>query len=355
VRYETGLTRGALTLYDAVVVANERSSRAGYSLISIFDDGRFSMQGGLEGAKRSAAIPVIPQLAGLFTAVRGEMLLDATTTIQTGFMPTAALTGRARVRFERDDRGAYAETAIARAFDGRFWQTVFMGEASAWFRRGGMFASLKTTPMQLGLGDLLVDTEGQAEWFTGRGIINSSLGIRLGEALRGNTAWGGLTVTWPVLVDAWATLSIGSYAADLIQNLPSGKYAAFALRLPNGRLPAFRRPPPLPPPPPPRTPDVPVSFRLALVTGPGLDSANIREVRVWAPGAQVVELMADFVDWIPVPLIRQANGEWRGYYRIAPGLHRLNIRIDGVELDAPENWPREKDEFQGTVALVLVR
>jgi hypothetical protein len=101
VRYETGQTRGALTLYDAVVVANERSSRAGYSLISIFDDGRFSMQGGLEGAKRSAAIPVIPQLAGLFTAVRGEMLLDATTTIQTGFMPTAALTGRARVRFER--------------------------------------------------------------------------------------------------------------------------------------------------------------------------------------------------------------------------------------------------------------
>ena len=354
-RYETGVTRGALTLYDAVVVANDRSTRAGYSLISIFDDGRFSMQGGLEGAKRSAAIPVIPQLSGLFTAVRGEMLLDAATTIQTGFMPTAALTGRARVRFESDDRGLNAETAIARAFDGRFWQTVFMGEASGWLRRGGMFASLTTTPMQLGVGDLLVDTEGQVEWLAGRGIINSSLGIRLGEALRGNTGWGGLTVTWPVLVDAWATVSVGSYPADLIQNLPSGRYVAFALRLPNGRLPTFRRPLPPPPPPPPRTPDVPVSFRLALVTGPALDSTNIREVRVWAPGAQVVELMADFVDWIPVPLIRQSNGEWRGYYRIAPGLHRLNIRIDGVELDAPENWPREKDEFQGTVALVLVR
>ena len=349
------MTVGALTLYDAVFLASERSSRAGYSLLSIFDDGRLSMQGGLEGAKRSAAIPMIPQLAGLFTAVRGEMLLDATTTIQTGFMPTAALTGHARVRFEKEDRGAHAETAIARAFDGRFWQTVFMGEASAWFRRGGTFASMKTTPMQLGGGDLLVDTEGQVEWFTGRGFINSSLGIRLGEALRGNVAWGGLTVTWPVLVDALATVSLGIYPADLIQNLPSGRYASFALRLPNGRLPAFRRPPPPPPPPPPRTPDVPVSFRLALVTGPALDSVSIREVRVWAPGAQVVELMADFVDWIPVPLIRQSNGEWRGYYRIAPGLHRLNIRIDGVGLDTPENWPREKDEFQGTVALVLVR
>ena len=173
--------------------------------------------------------------------------------------------------------------------------------------------------------------------------------------MRGTTGWGGLTVTWPVLVDAWATVSLGSYPADLIQNLPSGRYAAFALRLPNGRLPAFRRPPLPPPPPPPRTPDVPVSFRLALVTGPSLDSTNIREVRMWAPGARVVELMADFVDWIPVPLIRQSNGEWRGYYRIAPGLHRVNIRLDGADLDVPMNWPTARDEFLGTVALVLVR
>ncbi len=355
VRYDGGLTAGALTLYDAVIVANERASRAGYSLISIFGDGRVSMQGGLEAARRSAAIPLIPQLAGLFTAVRGEMLLDAATTIQTGLMPTAALTGRARVRFEKDDRGAHADAGVARAFDGRFWQTVLMGEASVWFRRGGMFAALRTSPMQLGVGDFLVDTEGQADWFMGRGIVSSSLGIRVGEAQRGNTAWGGLTVTWPVLVDAWATLSVGSYAADLIQNLPSGRYAAFALRLPHGRLPAVRRPPLPPPPPPPRTPDLPVSFRLALVTGPALDSTNIREVKVWAPGARVVEIMADFVDWLPVPLIRQPNGEWQGYYRITPGLHRLNVRIDGVELDAPLNWPLEKDEFLGTVALVLVR
>jgi len=355
IRYDGGLTAGAMTLYDAVVVANERTSRSGYSLVSLFDDGRVSMQGGLEGAKRSAAIPMVPQLAGLFTAVRGEMLLDAATTIQTGFMPTAALTGRARVRFEKDDRGAYAETAVARAFDGRFWQTVLMGEASAWVRRGGLFAALRTTPMQLGVGDLLVDTEGQADWFAGRGVVTSSLGIRLGEALRGNTAWGSLSVAWPVLVDAWATVSVGNYPADLIQNLPSGRYASFALRLPQGRLPAFRRPPPPRPPPPPRTPDLPVTLRLALVTGPSLDSTNIREIKVWAPGARVVEIMADFVDWIPVPLIRQPNGEWQGYYRISPGLHRVNVRIDGAELDAPENWPREKDEFLGTVALVHVR
>lgn len=355
VRYDNGQTVGALTLYDAVIVANERSTRSGFTLLSMFDDGRVSMQGGLETARRSAALPVASQFRRWFDAIRGEMLMDAVTTIQTGFMPTAALTGRARMRFERDDQGGHAEAAIARAFDGRFWQTVVIGEGRLWMRRGEVVSGLRSTSMQLGVGDVLTDTEGQLEWLAGRGIVSSSLGVRLGEAQRGTTAWGALTVTWPFLVDSWATLSIGKYPADLIQNLPSGRYAAFAIRLPGGRFPAFRPPPPLPPPPPPRTPDLPVSFRLAMVTGPALDSTDIREVRVWAPGARVVELMADFVDWIPVPLIRQPNGEWRGYYRISPGLHRVNVRLDGAELVAPLNWPQEKDDFLGTIALVLVR
>ncbi len=355
VRYEDGYTAGALTLYDAVIVANERSSRSGIGVLSIFSDGRFSAQGGLEFARRSSAIPVVPQLSRWLTAVRGEMLLDATSTIQTGFMPTAAMTGRARIRFERGDDGAHGEAAIARAFDGRFWQTVLIGEASFWTRRGSMFGVLRVSPMQLGRGDVLTDNEAQLDWIAGRSVVTTSLGVRLGEALRGTTGWGGVSVSWPMFYDTWGTFSLGSYPADLIQNLPSGRYLSLALRLPNGRLPAFRPPPPPPPPPPPRTPDLPTNYALALVTGPAFDSTNIREVKVWAPGARVVELMADFVDWLPVPLIRQPNGEWRGYYHIAPGLHRVNLRLDGVDIAAPLNWSVEKDEFQGSVALVLVR
>ena len=355
VEYQNGLTAGALTLYDAVVLGTERSTRAGYSLLSIFNDGRLSMQGGLEASKRSAALPVTRHYRGLFTAIRGEMLVDAVTTIQTGFMPTAALTTRARIRFERDDQGGHSELAVARAFDGRFWQSVVMAEGRAWMRRGVVFSGVRSTAMQLGSGYMLADNEGQLEWLAGRGVVSTSLGVRLGEAERGTRGWGALSVTWPMFIDSWVTLSAGSYPADLIQNLPAGRYLSFTLRLPNGRLPTVRRPPPPPPPPRPRIPDLPVSLRLALVTGPSLDSTDVREVRVWAPGARSVELLADFVDWIPVPLIRQPNGEWRGYYRIAPGLHRVNIRMDGTDLDVPMNWPTDKDEFLGTVALVFVR
>ena len=355
IEYQTGLTASALTLYDAIFVGNDRSTRSGFSLLSIFDDGRVSMQGGLEASRRTAPLPVTRHYRGLFTAIRGEVLVDAVTTIQTGFMPTAALASRARLRFERDDQGGHTELAVARAFDGRFWQTVVSGEARAWMRRGSVFAGLRSTAMQLGVGDMLADTEGQLEWIAGRAMVTTSLGVRLGEAERATKGWGAMSVTWPVFLDSWATLSIGKYPADLIQNLPAGRYVAFALRLPNGRLPAVRRPPPPPPPPRPRIPDLPVNVPFALVTGPEYDSTHIREVRVWAPGAKVVELMADFVDWIPVPLIRQPNGEWQGYYHIPPGLHRVNIRLDGSTMEAPLNWPLQKDEFLGTVALVLVR
>lgn len=346
---------GALTLYDAVIIASERATRAGFGVLSAFADGRISMQGGLEFARRSSPIAVPAPWHGWFTALRGEMLLEAATTIQTGFMPTAAITGRARVRFEHESQGGHADAAVARAFDGRFWQTVLIGEGRAWLRRGDVVAGVRTTAMQLGVGDLLADHEVQFEWLAGRRIVAGSLGTRLGEALRGTTGWGTFSLTMPVFVNTSATVSVGRYPADLVQNLPAGAYASLGLRLPNGRFPMVRPPPRRPPPPPERTPELPVSFRLALVTGPALDSTGIREVRVWAPGARVVEIMADFVDWIPVPLVRQPGGEWRGYYRIAPGLHRVNLRIDGEELDAPQNWPRQQDEFVGAVAIVFVR
>jgi hypothetical protein len=89
--------------------------------------------------------------------------------------------------------------------------------------------------------------------------------------------------------------------------------------------------------------------------GRSLDSLHLRRIRVWAPGAERVEMMADFVDWIPVPLIRQANGEWQGYYRVPPGAHRLNLLIDGKELDVPVNLVRVRDDFSGTVGLIIVR
>ena len=39
VRYETGVTAGALTLYDAVSLTRQRSTTAAFGLLSVFNDG----------------------------------------------------------------------------------------------------------------------------------------------------------------------------------------------------------------------------------------------------------------------------------------------------------------------------
>lgn len=354
VRYDNGLSAGAFTLFESIALQRELSTAAAYGLLSLFDDGRWSLQGELDASRRSPAMPAPPLVSGLFRLLRSELAVDVAATAQSGFMPTFQATGHSRLLLEDAQHGLSAGGALARSFDGRRWHTTVMGEARAWRRRGSTLLSLFASPMQLSGGDLLADLEGGAEWSRGRSFYFASLGIRLGEADREVKTWGSFTVTLPLRDDLWTTLSVGRFPADLIQNLPGGRFLAFTMRLPEGRFPEWRRRPPLPPPPP-APPALPVTQRLALVLGHPLDSLHLREVRVWAPGARVVELMADFVDWLPVPLVRQPNGEWRGYYRVPPGLHRLNLRLDGQDIDVPTNLAREQDDLLGAVGIIVVR
>ncbi len=354
VRYENGLTASAITLYDAVTGGPRNAPLSADGLISLFSDGRWSMQGSVEAARRSDAVPLAPRFASLFSAMRSEVSLGAASTAQAGFMPTLTMVGRSRLVFEHPGRGGQVGAAVARTFDGRYWLTTLMGEAHAWVQRGDASYAVTVNPMQLAVGDVLGDTQLDAQWTRGPATLATTLGIRLGEAQRGTVGWASASLTLPLRRDLWATFGAGSYPADLLQSLPGGRYVSVAFRLPNGRLPPLHLPPP-PPPPVRRPPELPETMRLALVIGFALDSADLRAVRVWAPGARNVELMADFVDWIPVPLIRQPGGEWRGYYRVRPGLHQLNLLIDGRTVDTPDNLARQDDGLGGAVALVIVR
>jgi hypothetical protein len=354
VHYDNGLTLGATTLYEGLVAQRRNSVTSLSGVLSAFHDGRWSLQGFLETATLSDSIVAPASFASLFRSVRSELSLGAAASAQTGFMPTFALTGRARAHFDHDGRGLIAGAAVARAFDGRLWQTTVMADGNLWRRRGASTLYLRTTAMQLAVGDMLDDTEAGVDWSRGRTLLGVSLGLRVGEAQYGPTAWGGFSVTWPLRDDLYASLSIGKYPKDLLQSLPGGRYVALTFRLPDGKIPPLRRRPP-PPPPAPRPPELPITHRLALVIGFALDSADLREIRVWAPGVDVVELMADFVDWIPVPLEKQPNGEWRGYYRVSPGRHRLNLLLDRRNIDIPTNLVREDDDFQGGVGVVIVR
>ena len=241
IRYDNGLDAGALTLFEAVSLQREQSVTSAFGLLSLFDDGRWSLQGALESSRRSRAVLASPGWSPLFRAVRGEVALNLASTAQAGFMPTLQTTGHARMLFEHESQGGRAGAAVARSFDGRFWQTTVMTDASLWRRRGATLHSVTTTLMQLGRGDALVDVVGGAEWSRGRSFYAASLGTRLGESERGTVTWGTFTATLPLRDDLWTTFSVGTYPADLVQNLPGARFFAFTLRLLNGRWPEFRR------------------------------------------------------------------------------------------------------------------
>lgn len=346
-------------MYEAIGLARPGGDLGGGWLFSIFSDGRWSTQGDLVGTRSSPPVSLSPRWRPLFANVRGEVALNGGASAQQGLMPTMQLQASTRLRFESlpGTRRMNLGAAVARGFDGFNWRTTVMGEGSGTVFVGQGEYRLTFTPMQLSGGDVMADWEGGAAFPLGRLSVDASLGVRLGEAQRGTTGWGAFTVVVPWRDNLITTISIGSYPADLVQGLPGGRYAAVNMRLPRGRL-FFGAHKPVvvrQPPPPEYHPPLPVTDRLALTMGAAYDSLGLREVRVWAPGIGKVELVADFTQWIAVPLIRVAAGEWHGYYQVLPGSHRLNLLLDGVDLDVPENLVRVNDDFNGATGLIVVR
>lgn len=87
-----------------------------------------------------------------------------------------------------------------------------------------------------------------------------------------------------------------------------------------------------------------------LRTSPGWHAVEVR-----ARGARSVELMGDFTDWTPRRLQQVSAQRWRLEVALAPGAHRLALRVDGGEWRPPPGLPTAADEFGGTVGLLVVR
>jgi hypothetical protein len=81
---------------------------------------------------------------------------------------------------------------------------------------------------------------------------------------------------------------------------------------------------------------------------------SLRVVIVRQPAASRVEIVGDFTDWEPVEMAGAPNGEWRIERVIAPGPHRMAIRVDGGPWRVPSNLPHVADDFGGEVGIVIV-
>jgi len=91
-------------------------------------------------------------------------------------------------------------------------------------------------------------------------------------------------------------------------------------------------------------------IRPVVIVGAG---ESRRQVRVVAPGARTVELMADFTEWAPVTLA-PAGDAFEGSAAVSTGSHRILVRIDGGPWRPAANTPAVDDDLGGRVGLLVV-
>jgi hypothetical protein len=102
---------------------------------------------------------------------------------------------------------------------------------------------------------------------------------------------------------------------------------------------------------------VPVETPSSLVDAFELRPAGTEVQRITARigGVESVEIMGDFSDWTPMPLIRRGRDTWELLVPMSSGVHQINLRIDRGQWIAPPGMPSVKDGFNGEVGVIVVR
>lgn len=310
------------------------------STLSAFEAGDWGLQGSLSGSHYlPPLIGLQPELSGLLQADRAA---DG----------TRAGEAAARLRFHllSSSEGLWTGGAAGWADGLTGTRGVRSIELGGWVRREQLTLVASLAPEWVGDSTRVVDAEALARFVTGPVELALFGGVRqFREPDDAAERWGGASVAWWFGPHLAATLSTGSYPGDPAREFAAGRYTTFGIRFATERpdyperseQPAYRLLPPLARP---------------VVAEMTVERAGDRQnLRVRAPGARRVELMGDFTDWQPIALRRAGHGWWEGAFPLAPGVYRLNVRVDGAEWGVPPGIPTVRDDFSGVVALLTIR
>jgi len=248
---------------------------------------------------------------------------------------------------------------VGSSWDGAKWRGVKQGEAAGWMKSGAATLFASATPVAVNDSIRYTDAQLSASLNLPRIELDASGGFRSGSRLPsiGGTAksWGSISVTGWIASRLALVASAGTYPVDLTQGFPGGRFVSLSLRLGSRRF-------------PPATASVSEIDDLHSATRgserntSGISSfttrstgSGAREIRVRAPAAQKVEMMADFTNWRAVQLQNVGDGWWTTTLPIATGMHELNVRIDGGSWTVPPGIPVQSDEFGGSVGILVIR
>jgi hypothetical protein len=167
-----------------------------------------------------------------------------------------------------------------------------------------------------------------------------SVGRRFSRTTPEITVWG-VSAMRSIGPQLGLVLAAGRAGSDPVTALPGSRYVVAGLRLTLGANASA-----------PRIETPRASHAARFRIGPGRLTG--REIRLAAPGARMVELAADFTDWRPVALESAPEGDWRVVLPIASGLHRVAVRIDGGDWQAPPDTRTIVSEFGTRVGEVVI-
>ena len=342
IEYEGFLGSTAMTLTPALRYDARSFSIAAQGNWVLYESGRTLLQGAAAGAWMTPSVgPVRGEISGFGGVAR---------------YTDAASSGYGLLRGRIHLPGRAAGVWIGGGAGGSYAGAIDIGTSE--IAVGGWLVHRTVTVTGLllrGAADdsAFVDLTAGARWRSGALEFNGLAGARLASAFDDRGPYGEIQVRLGLTRAIAAQVGAGSYPIDPLRGAVAGRWISAGFRLslwsgrsrvaaPDERLRATVRLPNLLPP------DAPA---LGLATA----AFGVRALTIHAPGATSVELAGDFTDWQPIPLRPAGRDTWRLDLALAPGVYRLNVRIDGGSWAVPRGATPQADEFGSVVGLVVVR
>lgn len=269
----------------------------------------------------------------------------------------------ARVHLMDQDRGGWLATSFGRSSFGAGPRPVAVVAIGGWLLRAdaAVFASFDRSFV----GDTAYsDLRSSARLRRGTILFEGTLGVRIFSNGAGRGVYGEASATVPLGQNTALIVAGGRYPTDVITGSIAGRYLSAGFRLGASGSGASRKPLPAARPRPaiPHSTSgadgsallPPAETRLEVLSGRSTDDPV--KLTLYAAGARVVEISGDFTDWKPIELRRSlTNGDtWEGMFRMARGIHRINVRRDGGPWTAPAGTTRSTDDFDGEVGVFLL-
>ena len=261
------------------------------------------------------------------------------------------LVGGARLHLAGQRVGAWAGASAGTVVDPFGARAMRMGSAAVWAQFGPSVAQLSVTPVRISGGLDYTDTEALFRFGNARLELGAVGGFRSDVVGYEDspTSWASINATAWLARAVGLTAAAGSYPTDIGQGLPSAKYISLGVRVAPKR--AIPTSPQLPADHILRE-RVPITSDLTLSP----EANGQRTITFRAPSARRVEIMGDFTDWAPVEMrAGRAPGTWVTTLPLGTGVRQVNVRIDGGEWSVPAGLATVRDEFGGSVGVLIVQ